>query len=127
MPSSDRDANSRISRTDIGRRYEDQAALFFKRQGYEILERNWRAGRKEIDLIVRNSHVVAFVEVKAAASERFGHPSEKVDHKKQGHLIEVARQFIAEKEITGVDLRFDVITFTGGNLEHYPGAFEATE
>lgn len=127
MPSSDRDADSKISKTDIGRRYEDQAALFFKRQGYEILERNWRAGRKEIDLIVRNSKVVAFVEVKAAASERFGHPSEKVDRKKQGHLIEVARRFIAEKEITGVDLRFDVITFTGGNLEHYPGAFEATE
>jgi len=127
MPSYERDADSRTPRIDIGRRYEDQAALFFKRLGYEILERNWRAGRKEIDLIVRNSHVVAFVEVKAAASERFGHPSEKVDRRKQGHLTEAARRFIAEKEISGVDLRFDVITFTGGNLEHYPGAFEATE
>jgi len=127
MPSSEKDADSRIPRTDIGRRYEDQAALFFERLGYEILERNWRAGRKEIDLIVRNGDVVAFVEVKAAASERFGHPSEKVDRKKQAHLTEAARRFIIEKEITGVDLRFDVITFTRGNPEHYPGAFEATE
>lgn len=117
----------RTPRTDIGRRYEDQAALFFERSGYEILERNWRAGRKEIDLIVRNREVVAFVEVKAAISDKYGHPSEKVDARKQQHLIEAARRFITEKEIAGVDLRFDVITFTGGKLEHYPGAFEAAE
>jgi len=127
MSSSDRDAHFRIPRTAIGRRYEEQAVLFFERQGYEILERNWRAGRKEIDLIVRNSDIVVFVEVKASVSERFGHPSEKVDRKKRQHLTEAARRFIVEREISGVDLRFDVITFSGGNLEHYPGAFEATE
>ena len=83
--------------------------------------------RKEIDLIVSKDNVVAFVEVKGAASRQYGHPSEKVDKRKQAHLTEAAQQYIDQKKLTEVDLRFDVVTFTGGELEHYPAAFDATE
>lgn len=127
MPSSKSNSGRKATKTDIGRRYEQQAALFFEREGFKVLARNWRAGRKEIDLIVRKGDVVAFVEVKAALSTRWGHPAEKVDRKKQTHLTEAARRFIDDNKIAGVDLRFDVVTFTGGKLEHYPNAFEAIE
>ncbi len=127
MPSSKKESGSNRKTVAIGRHYEEQAARFFVQQGYEILERNWRAGRKEIDLIVSKGNLVAFVEVKGAASQQFGHPSEKVDQRKQAHLTEAAQQYVDQKELTAVDLRFDVVTFTGGEMEHYPAAFEATE
>lgn len=127
MPSSRSHSNDKDKRTDIGRRFEQQAALFFEQGGWEVLARNYRAGRKEIDLIVRKGDLIAFVEVKAARSQQFGHPAEKVDEKKQQHLIEAAQRFIDEHNIAGVDLRFDVVTFVKGKLEHYPGAFQAME
>jgi putative endonuclease len=126
MPSSKKEASPKKKTVSVGREYEARAEAFYVQHGYEIIERNWRGGRKEIDLIVRKGQLVSFVEVKAAASERFGHPSEKVDAKKQAHLTEAAQRYIAEKEIAGVDLRFDVITFVKGKLEHFPNAFEAT-
>jgi putative endonuclease len=70
---------------------------------------------------------VAFVEVKAATSTRYGHPAEKVDKRKQEHLTQAAQQYLLKKKLPDVDLRFDVITFVEENLEHFPGAFEATE
>ena len=127
MPSSKKESGSTKKTVAIGRRYEEQAARFLVHQGYEILERNWRAGRKEIDLIVSKGNVVAFVEVKGASSRQYGHPSEKVNKQKQAHLTEAAQQYIDQKKLTEVDLRFDVVTFTGGELEHYPAAFDATE
>lgn len=127
MSSSERDPHSKTTRTDIGRHYEDEAALFFERRGFRVLERNWRAGRKEIDLIVRDDRTLVFVEVKAAATDQYGHPAEKVDLRKQANLTEAARGYIADSDLSGLDLRFDVVTFVEGKLEHYPAAFEATD
>lgn len=127
MPCSKKDSPAKKKTVSIGREFESRAETFYLQQGFEIVERNWRGGRKEIDLIVRKDQLVAFVEVKASATARFGHPSERVDARKQARLTEAARRYITEKELTGVDLRFDVITFVSGKLEHFPGAFEATE
>lgn len=101
------------------------AAEFYIGRGFTVLERNWRAGHKEIDLIVRNDTVVVFVEVKASFSKKFGHPAERIDRRKIENLSEAARRYIAEHDIAGIDVRFDVITFDGGELEHYPNAFPA--
>jgi putative endonuclease len=127
MPSSNNETGTEKKTIATGRRYEEKAAAFFVQQGYDILERNWRAGRKEIDLIVKQGRVVAFVEVKAARTAKFGHPVEKVNEKKQRHLTQAARRYLSEREIPDTDFRFDVVTFVGGKLEHYPGAFEASD
>ncbi|MEW6411383.1 MAG: YraN family protein [Candidatus Zixiibacteriota bacterium] len=126
MPSFKKQTTAKKKTTSIGRRYENLAARFFLDNGYEILQRNWRSGRKEIDLIVKKDHLIAFVEVKAARSVRFGHPAEKVNQKKRENLTQVARQYLSEHGIEGMDLRFDVVTFVDGQIEHFPGAFEAT-
>ncbi|UCD63230.1 MAG: YraN family protein [Candidatus Zixiibacteriota bacterium] len=112
---------------DIGRRYEAQAALFFEQNGYVVRARNWRAGHKEIDLVVQKGKAVVFVEVKASRTDTFGHPSEKVTHKKIQNLTQAARQYLIDEGIDEAELRFDVVTFTEGKLEHYPGAFEAAD
>ena len=115
------------NRVASGRSYEKRAAQFFIQNGYEILEQNWQAGQKEIDLIVRKGNEIAFVEVKSAASTKFGHPAQRVDGRKISNLTEAARRYQIEKEIDGCDLRFDVVTFIDGQLEYFPNAFEASD
>lgn len=124
MPSSKKQPAKDRRKIDLGQRFERLAARFYTENGFNILERNWRAGRKEIDLIVRKRNLVAFVEVKASRSKQFGHPVERVDRRKIENLSNCARQYIIVKDLKDVDLRFDVVTFVDGRLEHYPNAFE---
>lgn len=112
------------SRRKIGAEFEQRAAHFFTRQGFEILDRNWQAGHREIDLVARKDDLVVFVEVKSSSNPAFGHPAERVDKTKIRHLVAAAQRYLIEKNIEGVDLRFDVVTFVGGQLEHFPSAFE---
>lgn len=111
----------------IGHSFEKLAARFYSRQGFEILERNWRAGRKELDLIVSKEGLVVFVEVKSASTKKFGHPAERVDQRKISNIVEAARWYLAKNDIQQCDLRFDVVTFENGQLEHFPDAFQASE
>lgn len=127
MPSCNDDPESARHRRAIGRTFEKLAAAFYEKNGFTIRDRNWQAGRKEIDLIVAKENLVVFVEVKSSATKKYGHPAERVDKKKIANLTEAARQYLIEKEIKEVDLRFDVVTFVDGQLEHFPGAFEASD
>ena len=126
MPSS-RKGNSKEDRIKIGREYEELAAQFFLDKQYTILHRNYHAGHKEIDLIVKKEKVIVFVEVKAAKSKSMGHPAERVTKRKISNLTKAAQQFLIENKITDADLRFDVITFLDGKIEHFPSAFSADE
>jgi len=125
MPSSKKEPD-RSRNVAKGREYERLAAEFFQNNGYDILERNWQAGHKEIDLIVRRKNTVVFVEVKSASSDKLGHPAERVDQKKIANLTNAAQQYLQVKQIKNCDLRFDLVTFLDGKLEHYPNAFEAS-
>jgi len=106
-----------------GRRYENLAESFLVSAGYEIIERNWQSRHKEIDLIAAKDRTIVFVEVKAVRSDSFGHPVERIDDRKRKNLIAAAEHFLAERNIAGQDIRFDVITFRKGKLEHYRDAF----
>ena len=126
MPSSKKNASDSY-KIRVGRNHEQLAAKYFIEQQYKILEKNWRAGKKEIDLIIQKDSLIVFVEVKYSSSKKFGHPSERVDKKKIENLTYAAQQYIIAKEIQNVDLRFDVVTFVDGKLEHFENAFEAAE
>lgn len=124
MPSSRPKPAHPSAKTLSGKRYELLAAEFFEANGFDILDRNWRAGRKEIDLIARRENLIVFIEVKSSGTEKFGHPAERVDSRKVKNLSEAAAQYLEQKQIAGCDLRFDVVTFMGGTLEHFPNAFQ---
>ena len=126
-PSSPHDKGGRRSRLEQGKEFEGLAAKFYADQGFEIRARNWRAGRKEIDLIVSREKLLIFVEVKSSTTKKFGHPAERVDRRKQNNLIEAARQYLLAENIKDYDLRFDVVTFSSGQLEHFPDAFRTDD
>lgn len=114
----------RQSTRSRGQKFEKLAEEFLTRNGWLIRDRNWRAGHREIDLIAVKDQTIIFVEVKGARSKRFGHPGERVNRRKRGFLSEAAQQYIIEKNLTGYDFRFDLITFVNGELEYFPDAFQ---
>jgi len=113
---------------DLGRRGEALAARWLARNGWTILARNFRVGRKEVDLVARRGRVVAFVEVKARAGPGWGHPLEAVTRAKRAEIATVARAWIARHGRRGDVYRFDAIALypsgSGGwRLEHVEDAW----
>ena len=127
MPSCSDDPEKQDRRVQTGINFERLAGRFFVQNGFEILERNWRTGHREIDLIVKKDNLIVFVEVKSASSQKFGHPVDRVDNKKVANLTRAAQQYLIDHSIEDCDLRFDVVTFVQGQLEHFPNAFPASE
>jgi putative endonuclease len=101
------------------------AAGFLEGLGYQILARNYRSSRKEIDLVVLDHRELVFVEVKAGKSRRFGEPVLRVDASKQDSLALVAQGYLAENKLAIDGCRWDVVTVNliTGKMEHYKSAF----
>jgi putative endonuclease len=113
----------------LGKSGEDLAVSFLKNNGFEILERNYRYGHKEIDIIGKDKNTIVFVEVKTGRSKTFGSPQEWVTLRKQKSIIEVAQDYIQKNDLRDFDFRFDVvaINFERGKtkIEHLRNAFMA--
>ncbi len=118
-----------MSHKALGDRGEALAALFLERRGWTILHRNFRMGRKEIDLVVRRGEVVAFVEVKTRAGRGYGHPLEAVTWKKRREIQQVAQAWIDRHGRPGDTYRFDAVAILAGgggaepSIEHVEDAW----
>ena len=93
----------------VGSKGESLAADFLVRKGYEILERNFRYGRGEIDLIARRGNLITFCEVKTRRSRVYGVGEDAVDSKKQNQIRTVAEGYTMTRDLASSDFRFDVI------------------
>ncbi len=114
-------------RQKLGKQGEDLAEQFLRRKGYEILERNYRRYRGEIDLVAKDQNCLVFVEVKTARSASFGAPVYRVDERKKRQLGRIAMAYYQQYELYDQDSRFDIVTvtFAGGQaqIEHIENAF----
>lgn len=110
-----------MSQTDTGRRGEEIAARFLAGRGWRILDRNYRAGPRELDLVARRARVLAFVEVKTRRSATFGHPLEAITRRKRNELAACARAWLREHPTPpGLVRRFDAVSVRlgpGGSSE----------
>ena len=108
-----------------GERGEQLALAYLQAQGYVLLEKNWRTGHKELDLIMRQEDVVVFVEVKARSSAAFGTPGEAVDRRKQKKLLEAAQTYLYERGLLEAPARMDVaeVDLLSGQVRHLINAF----
>ena len=75
---------------DIGKKGEELAAEWLTREGYEVLHRNWRHGRYEVDIIAGRQGVLHFIEVKCRQWSIYGHPEESVGPKKIKNMMQGA-------------------------------------
>ncbi len=95
--------------TAVGRLGEAQAWAFLKGRGWTLLAKNYRAGPKEIDLVVKKGRLVAFVEVKTRHTRSGGGALEAIGWRKQRDTAVAARRWISEKGEPGFSYRFDAI------------------
>lgn len=108
-----------MSNTSFGTFGENLAAEFLTKNGFEILVRNFRCGKNEIDVIAKKGNVISFVEVKTRKGLEFGHAAEAVTRAKQKELAKAAECYL-RKFPNHADLyRFDVIAITITN-DHAP-------
>jgi putative endonuclease len=94
----------------LGRWGEERAAAHVEERGYQIVARNYRTPFGELDLIIEQADVLAFVEVKTRSSLKFGQPEAAVTSKKQAHLVEAAQYFLQENQWEERLWRIDVIS-----------------
>ena len=93
----------------IGIKGEQIAADFLLNKGYIIIHRNWRSGKKEVDVIALQGDTLVIVEIKTRSRVDFGYPEEAVNKKKQQFLKEAALAFSMEYPHY-INIRFDIIS-----------------
>lgn len=117
----------------LGEKGERIAEGWLAGRGWKIVERRFRSGHRDIDLVVEQdtveggSRIVAFVEVKTRVSAGFGGPLGAVDWRKQRELVKAARDWMSRFHRPGDVYRFDVVgvLFGGDRPEvvHVENAF----
>ena len=97
------------ARQAFGELGERVAERWLRRQGWRVMQRRFRNGHRDIDLVVERAGVVAFVEVKARRGDRFGTPVEAVHWRKQRELARSAAVWIDRHGLPDENYRFDVV------------------
>lgn len=99
------------------------------KEGYDVLEQNWRYKKYEIDLIAKKAQTIVFVEVKTRKNNTFGEPELFVTRQKQSFIIAAANQYLKENNIN-LESRFDIIAIIQFNntrtVKHLEAAFYPT-
>ena len=121
------------TRQQLGVRGESIAARWLELHDWTIVERRFRNGHRDIDLIVCRGEpgvvgrLVAFVEVRTRFSTDFGTPAETVGWKKQRELVRSARVWLSSNRCSGDQYRFDVVGVIVGDgrvqIQYVPDAF----
>lgn len=88
---------------------EALAVEYLKALGYNIIKRNYRYGKSEIDIIAWEGETLVFLEVKSRSSEKYGCGAEAVDARKQKMLIAGAYGYCSENSLFESKMRFDVL------------------
>ena len=111
--------------TNVGKQGEEIVANYLVNKGYSIVERNWRYGKKEIDIIARYNNTIVFVEVKTRSSLQFELPQEAVTIKKMRNIVVVADAYM-RRHCLGLEGRFDIVAVHMSNppkiIEHIESA-----
>ncbi|MFY0598267.1 MAG: YraN family protein [Cyclobacteriaceae bacterium] len=108
---------------DRGKYGEDLAVSFLEEKGFEILERNHRYKKGEIDIIaLLQNELLVFFEVKNRKSNSHGEPESFVSNQQKRLIISGAESYIFDINWQK-DIRFDIITITGNELVHIEDAF----
>ena len=121
------DLSSKNKQSSVGKIGEDLAANFLEKNGYSILERNYRFGHGELDIIAEKNNMLIFIEVKTKKHGDFGDPINWIKRSKQLQIGRIARGYLYERGITDLDCRFDVILVTWEHglwkIDHIENAF----
>ncbi|MCF7566923.1 YraN family protein [Sabulilitoribacter arenilitoris] len=111
---------------ELGKKGEQLAVDFLLKNGYEIIERNYRFDKAEVDIIAKKQDILAIIEVKTRSTIDFGDPQDFVKPKQIQRLVKAVDEYITANDLD-VEARFDIIAIVKENdnfiIEHLENAF----
>lgn len=114
---------------DTGAGGEQLACRYLEGKGFRILERNWRSGQNELDIICTNGRFLVVVEVKTRRSSKWGEPEMAVNKAKRTGIMRATQNYL-NKTGNELEVRYDIVSVTLGpgdpQIEHIPDAFYPT-
>ena len=111
---------------ELGKKGEQLAVDFLLKNGYKIIERNYRFDKAEVDIIAKKENILAVIEVKTRSTTDFGNPQDFVKPKQIKNLVKAVDEYINENDLD-IEVRFDIIAIVkkknGFEIEHLENAF----
>ena len=103
----------------LGKFGEEKACIFLEKNGYEIVDRNFRCKQGEIDIIAKDlsKNELVFIEVKTRLNFNFGQPAQSVNYIKQKHILNVSKYYLYKNSIENTFIRYDIIEVFVKNSE----------
>lgn len=108
---------AKTKKQETGSWGEEVAVTHLTEGGYTILERNWRSGRAEIDIIAKTKHTLVFLEVKVRRNSAYGYPETFVSAQQVFRVKTAASQYQFEKNYDGF-IRFDIVSILGSPKQY---------
>lgn len=97
---------------ELGKWGEDLAATFLEEKGYQIIERDWKSGHHDLDIVATEGSTLVIIEVKTRRNRLFGNPEEAIDYKKRKSLQSAINHYVKTHHF-GSSVRFDIISIVG--------------
>lgn len=94
-----------------GEHFENLALNFLEKEGFSLLEKNFYCKYGEIDIILRKSDLIVFVEVKQRSSKSFGTGFDAISYTKQKKMYLTAQNFLYKHSLENFNFRFDAVVF----------------
>lgn len=114
------------SHNELGKKGEQLAVDFLIENGYDIIERNYRFNKAEVDIIAQKKDVLAIIEVKTRSTADFGNPQDFVKPKQIKNLVKAVDEYVTVNSLD-VEVRFDIIAIVKEKkefkIEHLEDAF----
>lgn len=110
-------------RLDLGAAGEAAVADWYRANGYDVVDTNWRCRQGELDLIVRKGRILVFCEVKTRTTDAFGAPAEAVTREKRDRIRRLAAVWLEDAPFRAREVRFDVAGVLNGEIEVIEAAF----
>lgn len=111
---------------DLGLKGEELAIEYLEKNGYLIVEKNYRYRKAEVDIIARIDTTLVVIEVKTRSSNYFGNPQDFVNPKKIKLLVSAIDNYVVKRDLD-VEIRFDIIAILRNketyNIHHIKDAF----
>lgn len=111
---------------DLGKKGEQLAVDFLLKKDYEIVARNYRFEKAEVDIVAQKKDILAIVEVKTRSTTDFGNPQDFVKPRQIKNLVKAVDEYVTVNDLD-VEVRFDIIAIVKEKgtfkIEHLENAF----
>ena len=110
----------------LGKKGEQLAVDFLLDNGYDIVERNYRFDKAEVDIIAKKNQTLAIIEVKTRSTSDFGDPQYFLKPKQIKRIVKAVDEYVLVNKMD-LEIRFDIIAIVkenkGYSIEHLENAF----